>query len=149
MKTIYFVLFTILVWCFNSCCSDDYEGNGNATKMIWLYSRSIKLLDTSNRIMKISYKNSDKVIFPNDTVTELIISENKENTLFITTKTNTDTIVLRVEVTYKMYDSRCKPINTYRYIEHTPIIVNHTFDSAYFKAVMTENTFTDYLFIKP
>ncbi|MFZ4797025.1 MAG: hypothetical protein ACOYMA_05990 [Bacteroidia bacterium] len=146
MKTIYFVLFALLVWCFNSCCSDDYQGN---YKTPLLFSRAIKLLDTSNRILKISYKNSDKVFFPNDTVAELIISENKENTLYITTKTNIDTIVLLVEIGYGMSSSRCEPIDTYKYTSNETLIVNQTFDSAFFKAFSTKNTYTDYLFIKP
>ncbi len=146
MKTTYFFLFTMVVLCFSSCCGDDYEGN---YKTPLLFSRAIKLLDTSNRILKISYKNSDKVFFPNDTVSELIISENKENTLYITTKTNIDTIVLLVKVAYGMYSSRCVPTNTYRYINNETLIVNHSFDSAFFKAYMTEETYTDFLFIKP
>jgi len=40
--------------------------------------------------------NSDKMFFPSDTATEIIISANKETILSITTKNGIDTIVIAV-----------------------------------------------------
>lgn len=148
MKYSYFVIFGLFIFTFTSCCG-DYGIDSDSNKTRLFYSRKIKLLDTLDKIVKISYKESDKIFYPNDTVSELIISENKENTLYISTKTKIDTIVLLVKVIYSMGSSKCEAINTTKDIEHLPIIISHSFDSAYFKAEITQNAYSDILFIKP
>lgn len=137
----------LLLLIFTSCCDLDMGYNNNYNDV--LYTRRIRVMDTSDRILKISYKNSDKVFFPNDTASELIISENKETTLYINTKNELDTIVLAVQVSYGMYSSACDASNTSRFIKQKPFIVNHTFDSANFIFEQTKNTFTDILLFKP
>lgn len=148
MRYCYFLIFILLVFTFSSCCGDSgFDSDYNKTSLF--YSRKIKLLDTLDRIVKISYKDSDKIFYPNDTVSELVISENKENTLYINTKTKIDTIVLFIKVIYGMGSSECEAINTSKYIEHLPIIVSHTFEFANFSDEKTKYTYTDILFIKP
>lgn len=98
MKYFYFLLFILLFISISSCCEPDFSGGDGNTKKSLLYSRKIKILDSTNRIIRISYKDSDKIFSPNDTITELVISDNKENTLYIETKNDVDTIVLFVKV---------------------------------------------------
>lgn len=137
----------LLLLSLTSCCGLDMGYNNNYNDV--LYTRRIKVLDTADRILKISYKNSDKVFYPNDTATELIISENKETTLYINTKNEIDTIVLAVQIIYGMYNSACDASNTSRFVVQKPFIVNHTFDSANLIFEQTKNTFTDILLFKP
>ncbi len=147
MKTSHYIILFIFFIPITSCCGldyGDYQEKNNP-----LYSRKVSVADTSERILKISYKNSSTVFYPNDTSAELVISENKENTLYITTKLKTDTIVLNVKVSYGMSSSSCDAVNTYKYVEHMPIIINHTFDSAHFIFLETTNSYTDVLVIKP
>jgi len=137
----------LLLLLLTSCCGLDMEFYKNDKSV--LYTRRIRVLDTADRILKISYKNSDKVFYPNDTATELIISENKETTLYINTKNEIDTIVLAVQIIYGMYNSACDASNTSRFVVQKPFIVNHTFDSTNFIFNQTEYTYTDVLLIKP
>jgi hypothetical protein len=129
MKYLAFLVFSLLL-LFESCCGEGYSGGDYYNRT--MYTRKVKLTDTSDRILKISYKNSDKIFYPNDTIAELIISENAENTLYIETKKTIDTLVLRVEVDYSYRNETCSSNELSKNINYTPKIVNHTFQNALF-----------------
>lgn len=122
-----FIVFSSLSSC---CCGDDGYSEKNPD-----YKRRVRITDTTDRILEISYSNSDKVFKPNDTIVELIISENIENTIYIKTKSHLDTIVLYNKVTYYYNEaSECSGADMSKYVVKKPIIVNHTFSNAYFKS---------------
>jgi len=123
-----FVLSSLMNGC---CCSEGYGYDGGGSYYT-IYSRKIKLTDTLDRILKISYKNSDKIFYPNDTIADLIISDNSENMLFVETKKTIDTIVLRVQVNYEYRNEDCSNNQLSKQTNHTPKIVNHTFQNAFF-----------------
>lgn len=129
----------------NSCCCGD---DGGYSSIGYTYSRKIILTDTNNRILEISYKNTDTKFLHNDTIVDLVISENLENTLFIKTKNDLDTIVLFNKLDYYYNTSECEKDNLIKNIKKTPIIVSHTCKNAFFKT-FTGNPTIDNLILTP
>lgn len=110
------------------------------------------LTDTTDRILKISYFGSNKTFAPNDTFTDLTISENTETTLYIETKSRIDTITLNVGYTYSYEGSSCSKGTLIKNLRESPTIVKHTFSKAYFKQLTANNyngSINDVLFITP
>lgn len=142
-----FLISICLLAVISSCCGIDDGGSVAPTAKF--YSRRINLLDTTDRILIISYKNNKRIFLPQDTSCELVISENTENTLYIKTKNSLDTIVLNVGVEYNMSSEYCGAINTVKTIQKTPKILQHTFKTAYFIQKDEDESITSILFIEP
>ncbi len=147
MRNVFFYII-LLSNLFSACC---YSGED-----IWIskpnYFRKIKLTDTADRILKISYLGSNKTFAPNDTFTDLTISENTETTLYIETKSTIDTITLNLDYTYSYEGSSCSKGTLIKNLRESPIIVKHTFSKAYFKQLNANNYngyIDDILFITP
>lgn len=136
MKYLAILVFGLLL-LFQGCCYGDDGYYSERTT----YGRKIKLTDVSDRILKISYKNSNKVYYPNDTIADLIISDNTENTLYIETQKTTDTIVLRVEVNYSYKNENCASNQLTKEMVYTPKIVSHTFQNVVFDFVQVYDTY--------
>ncbi|MFZ4796340.1 MAG: hypothetical protein ACOYMA_02530 [Bacteroidia bacterium] len=145
MKYLAFLVFSLLL-LFESCCGEGDSGGGYYNRTT--YARKIKLTDTTDRILKISYKNSAKIFYPNDTIADLIISENSENTLYIETKNAKDTVVLRVAVNYNYRNETCSSNELTKDINYTPKIVSHTFQNAlfYFQQKYDPNNYYNYTY---
>ena len=142
----YVIIFCLLGFLSSCCGSDDGVSVAPIAKY---YSRRINLLDTSDRIFIISYKNNGRIFSPQDTSCELVISENTENTLYIKTKNANDTIILNVGVDYQMGSENCGALNTVKTIQKSPKIIQHTFKTAYFIQKDDDKSITSVLFIEP
>ncbi len=128
-KTLFFIF--IVFSSLSSCCCNDYYPN----ETIPGYKRRVRITDTTDKIIEISYNNSEQVFKSNDTIVDLVISENVENTIYIKTKSRLDTIVLYNKVTYYYNEAdECSGAEMSKYVVKKPIIVNHTFNNAYFKS---------------
>ncbi|MES2380385.1 MAG: hypothetical protein V4538_05040 [Bacteroidota bacterium] len=115
----------------SSCCCGDDGGYGSIPG----YKRRVRITDTTDKIVEISYSNSDKVFKSNDTIVDLVISENVENIIYVKTKTHLDTIVLYNKVTYYYNEAdECSGADMSKYVVKKPIIVAHTFNNAYFRS---------------
>jgi hypothetical protein len=77
---------------------------------------NLRLNDTTNKILKISYQNSDKVFYPNDTISELLVSNNKITTVFIQTQNDIDTLSLSPKIEYYYYEGTCSKGIEKRYL---------------------------------
>lgn len=98
------------------------------------YKRRVRITDTTDRILEISYNISDKIFKSNDTIVDLIISENVENVIYIKTQRHLDTVILYNKVNYNYNNAGdCGDENITKEIDKEPIIVAHTFSGAYFK----------------
>jgi hypothetical protein len=147
LRNIFFYIIG-LSFLFTACCG----GNEDAWHEKQYYFRKIKLTDTSDRILKISYFGSNKTFAPNDTFTDLTISENTETTLYIETKSTIDSITLNIDYTYSYEASSCSKGTLIKNLRENPIIVKHTFSKAYFKQLTANNyngSINDVLFITP
>lgn len=139
----------LVVFIISSCCQgDEYFNNGYV-----VHYRYINLLDTTDKILTISYQKSLKKVYPNSFQCELIISENEPTILYITTLNRKDTIEVNVpsEITC-IPGSSCNDAHFQKTIK-SPLVVWSTFDSAYFKLRTTTNGYSynyidDILYIK-
>jgi hypothetical protein len=140
------IIFCILGFLSSCCGSND---GGSVAPTAKLYSRTINLLDTTDRILMISYKDYGKIFLPKDTSCELVISENTVNTLYIKTRNANDTIVLNVGVDYQMGSENCGALNTVKTIQKSPKILKHSFKNAYFIQKYDDKSLTSILYIEP
>lgn len=121
MKT---YIFFILLFFLESCCG---YGEGGYNYYRNYYYRKIALTDTSNRILKISYIGPENIFTPNDTLADLVISDNIPTRLIVETKNSIDTLVVNVENSYSYSSSSCYEDQIINTIELTPRILSHTF----------------------
>lgn len=132
VKNLFFI-FMGFISISSCCCGDSYDGGGYSSSHY--YYRRIVLSDTTNGILEIAFKNTNKKITPNDTTAELIVSENKETTMYIKTKTSLDTITLFTKVEYSYDESNCEKDRITKAVYKTPIIVSHTFSNANIRSI--------------
>jgi hypothetical protein len=123
----------LILTLFSSCCSRSSESDCFICED--KLENRIVLIDTQDRILKVSYLNSDKIYTPNDTAIDVILSNNILTTLYIQTKKNIDTLVLRPEITYGYRGAKCGGLEGVREIDTKYKIIEHTFDSINIKQI--------------
>jgi len=130
-RIILYSLFLIVI-IHQSCCFGAEESGIDMVPRVSI-TNAIKMKSNFDTIYKIAYPNTTTQLTPNSNISKLLLSNSYEfTTLYILSTKGYDTITIQTPIELSYESNKCDPDFVAKK-NFSPILVNYTFDTCFFK----------------